>query len=131
MSKRLDETIGAVGFDNLINGQYPPAEVFTVKIRKEATEAKIYKRGTVLALSGDGLRVILGTTAKSNETLTANCVLADDVEVGTASDAVATAYRTGHFNENSLITNNSHAISETDKEALRSAGILLSDAVAY
>ena len=24
MSKRLDETIGAVGFDNLINGQYPP-----------------------------------------------------------------------------------------------------------
>ena len=84
MSKRLDETIGAVGFDNLINGQYPPAEVFTVKIRKEATEAKIYKRGTVLALSagtaGDGLRVILGTTAKSNETLTANCVLADDVK---------------------------------------------------
>ena len=127
MSKRLDETIGAVGFDNLINGQYPPAEVFTVKIRKEATEAKIYKRGTVLALSagtaGDGLRVILGTTAKSNETLTANCV--------PASDAVATAYRTGHFNENSLITDNSHAISETDKEALRSAGILLSDAVAY
>ena len=115
MSKRLDETIGAVGFDNLINGQYPPAEVFTVKIRKEATEAKIYKRGTVLALSagtaGDGLRVILGTTAKSNETLTANCVLADDVEVGTASDAVATAYRTGHFNENILITDNSHAIS--------------------
>ena len=127
MSKRLDETIGAVGFDNLINGQYPPAEVFTVKIRKEATEAKIYKRGTVLALSagtaGDGLRVILGTTAKSNETLTANCVL--------AADAVTTAYRTGHFNENSLITDNSHAISETDKEALRSAGILLSDAVAY
>ncbi len=135
MSKRLDETIGAVGFDNLINGQYPPAEVFTVKIRKEATEAKTYKRGTVLALSagtaGDGLRVILGTAAKSDETLTANCVLADDVEVGTASDAVATAYRTGHFNENSLITDNSHAISETDKEALRSAGILLSDAVAY
>ena len=60
-----------------------------------------------------------------------NCVLADDVEVGTTSDAVATAYRTGHFNENSLITDNSHAISETDKEALRSAGILLSDAVAY
>lgn len=27
MSKRLDETIGAVGFDNLINGQYPPAEI--------------------------------------------------------------------------------------------------------
>lgn len=69
MSKRLDETIGAVGFDNLINGQYPPAEVFTVKIRKEATEAKTYKRGTVLALSAgtadDGLRVILGPLRKA------------------------------------------------------------------
>lgn len=106
-----------------------------MKIRKEATEAKIYKRGTVLALSAGtaGARLACNSryAAKSNETLTANCVLADDVEVGTASDAVATAYRTGHFNENSLITDNSHAISETDKEALRSAGILLSDAVAY
>ena len=46
MSKRLDETIGAVGFDNLINGQYPPAEVFTVKIRKAVsyTHLDVYKR---------------------------------------------------------------------------------------
>ena len=50
MSARLDETLGTVGFDNLINGTNPPAEVFTVTIRKGSAAAS-YKRGTVLALS--------------------------------------------------------------------------------
>lgn len=106
MSTRIDETLGTVGFDNLINGAYPPAEVFTVTIRKGSAAAS-YKRGTVLALSagtgGDGKCVILGTTAGSNETLTANAVLAEDVEVGTSADVQAVAYRTGHFNSNGLI----------------------------
>ncbi|MDO4321021.1 MAG: head decoration protein [Lachnospiraceae bacterium] len=131
---RLDENLGAVGFDNLINGLYPPAEPFSVTIRKESTKAVTYKRGTVLALSGgtagDGKRVILGATAATNETLTANCVLAEDVEVGTENDAAAIAYRTGHFNGNNLIVAESYKITAGDKEALRSAGILLSDAVA-
>lgn len=133
MSKRLDENLGSVGYDNLLNGMYPPPEVFSVSIRKEASEAATYKRGTVLALSGgtagDGKLVILGTTAADNETLEANCILAEDVEVGTTADAVAIAYRTGHFNANSLITAASHTITAAEKEALRSAGILLSDAV--
>ena len=100
MSKRLDETLGTVGYDNLINGLYPPAEPFSVVIRKGSAETT-YKRGTVLALSegtaGDGKYVILGTAAVSNETLTANCVLAEDVTVGTANDETAVAYRTGHL----------------------------------
>ena len=133
MSARLDETLGTVGFDNLINGTNPPAEVFSVKIRKEGSAAKTYKRGTVLALSsgsgGDGKRVILGTTAGTTETLTANAILAEDVEVGTSADAVAVAYRTGHFNSNGLIVATGYTFSAADKEALRSAGILISDAV--
>ena len=82
MSKRLDETLGTVGYDNLINGSYPPAEPFSVVIRKGAAETT-YKRGTVLALSSsDGKYVILGTAAASGgdggtaETLTANAILA-------------------------------------------------------
>ena len=100
MSNRLDETLGTVGYDNLINGLYPPAEPFSVVIRKGSAETT-YKRGTVLALStgtaGDGKYVILGTTAASNETLTANCVLAEDVTVGTANDETAVAYRTDEW----------------------------------
>lgn len=133
MSARLDETLGTAGFDNLINGTNPPAEVFSVTIRKGSTAAS-YKRGTVLALSagtgGDGKRVILGTTAGSNETLTANAILTEDVEVGASADAVAVAYRTGHFNSNGLIVASGYTFTAADKEALRSVGILISDAVA-
>lgn len=129
---RLDEKLGSVGFDNLINGLYPPAEVFSVQIRK-APAAAIYKRGTVLALSGgtsgDGTFVILGSTAATDETLTANCVLAEDTEVGTEDNTVTIAYRTGHFNANNLTVAEGYTIKAADKEALRSAGILLSDAV--
>ena len=80
MSKRLDENLGSVGYDGLIVANEPVADVFTVTIRKEATAAATYKRGTVLALSAsgtaaDGKLVILGTTAASNEVLTANCIL--------------------------------------------------------
>lgn len=129
MSKRLDETLGTVGYDNLINGLYPPAEPFSVVIRKGSAETT-YKRGTVLALSGgDSKYVILGTAAASNETLTANCVLAEDVTVGTANDETAVAYRTGHFNSNALIMDDEHTFSAADKEALRGVGILISDAV--
>ena len=133
MSKRLDETLGTVGYDNLINGSYPPAEPFSVVIRKGAAETTY---GTVLALSSsDGKYVILGTAAASGgdggtaETLTANAILAEDVTVGTANDETAVAYRTGHFNSNALIMDAEHTFSAADKEALRGVGILISDAV--
>ena len=127
MSKRLDETLGTVGYDNLINGLYPPAEPFSVVIRKGSAETT-YKRGTE-GTARDGKYVILGTAAASNETLTANCVLAEDVTVGTANDETAVAYRTGHFNSNALIMDAEHTFSAADKEALRGVGILISDAV--
>lgn len=139
MSKRLDETLGTVGYDNLINSLYPPVEPFSVVIRKGAAKTT-YKRGTVLALSGgtggDGKYVILGTAAavgepeaETTETLTANAILAEDITVGTSNDEVAVAYRTGHFNSNALIMDEEHTFSAADKEALRSVGILISDAV--
>ena len=90
MSKRLDENIGTVDYDGLIVTNEPVADVFTVTIRKEASAKATFKRGTVLALSsgtgGDGKMVALGTTAGSNETLTANAILCDDTEIGTAAD---------------------------------------------
>ena len=113
MSKRLDENIGTVDYDGLIVTNEPVADVFTVTIRKETSEKATFKRGTVLALSsgtgGDGKMVALGTTA--------------DVE--------ATAYRTGHFARNKLIFSGEYTLKPADEEALRAAGILLSDALDY
>ena len=133
MTNRLDETVGSVEYDELINSGNPAADVFSVTIRKEATEAKTLKRGTVLALSGgtagDGKLVVLGTTAKENETLTANCILADDVEVGTTADKDATAYRTGNFNRNKLIVADGYTLEATDEEELRKCGIILNTAI--
>ena len=134
MSKRLDENLGSVGYDGLIVANEPVADVLTVTIRKEATAAT-YKRGTVLALpagtAGDGKLVILGSTATTNETLTANCILAEDVEVGTTADVTALAYRTGHFARNKLAVASGYTLKATDEEELRKAGILLSDAIEY
>jgi hypothetical protein len=134
MSKRLDENLGIVGYDGLIVANEPVADVFTVTIRKEATAAATYKRGTVLALSAgtaDGKLVILGSTATTNETLTANCILAEDVEVGTTADVTVLAYRTGHFARNKLAVASGYTLKATDEEELRKAGILLSDAIEY
>lgn len=134
MSKRLDENLGSVGYDGLIVANEPVADVFTVTIRKEAAAAT-YKRGTVLALpagtAGDGKLVILGSTATTNETQTANCILAEDVEVGTTADVTALAYRTGHFARNKLAVASGYTLKATDEEELRKAGILLSDAIEY
>lgn len=134
MSKRLDENLGSVGYDGLIVANEPVADVFTVTIRKEAAAAT-YKRGTVLALpagtAGDGKLVILSSTATTNETLTANCILAEDVEVGTTADVTVLAYRTGHFARNKLAVASGYTLKATDEEELRKAGILLSDAIEY
>lgn len=134
MSKRLDENLGSVGYDGLIVANEPVADVFTVTIREEDTAAT-YKRGTVLALSagtaGDDKLVILGSTATTNETLTANCILAEDVEVGTTADVTVLAYRTGHFARNKLAVASGYTLKATDEEELRKAGILLSDAIEY
>ncbi len=133
MSKRLDENLGSVGYDGLIVANEPVADVFTVTIRKEATAAATYKRGTVLALSAGtaGKLVILGSTATTNEILTANCILAEDVEVGTTADVTVLAYRTGHFARNKLAVASGYTLKATDEEELRKAGILLSDAIEY
>lgn len=134
MRKRLDENLGSVGYDGLIVANEPVADVFTVTIRKEAAAAT-YKRGTVLATdagtAGDGKLVILGPTATTNETLTANCILAEDVEVGTTADVTVLAYRTGHFARNKLAVASGYTLKATDEEELRKAGILLSDAIEY
>lgn len=116
------ETIGSMSYDNLINGVNPPAEVFSVLV---AANQGVLERGTLLATADGGMvKISAGTTGK------ANAILADAVDTGEGEAVYATAYRTGHFNTNGLIVAEGYEITDADKEALRSAGILLSDAVA-
>lgn len=134
--KKLNETVGSVEYDELINSGTPKADVFGVTIRA-LSAATVLKRGTVLAVSdADKKMVVLGTTPQTigggdtatTEKLTANCILADDTPVGTTNtDAVA--YRTGHFNRNKLIVAANYTLSSADEEELRKCGILLDTAL--
>ena len=110
-----------VGTDGLVYDLNPATEAFMVTIK---ANAGTLKRGTVLAIDGDKKMVVL-----DSGTGTANCILCDDVVVG-AEDTVAAAYRTGHFTVEKLSVATGYTITAADKEALRDAGILLSNAVA-
>lgn len=119
---RHDEVIGSVGYDNLINGLTPGAEVFSVQL---AANQGVLERGTLLATADGGMVMISADTTGK-----ANAVLAEAVDTGAGEAVEAIAYRTGHFNTNSLIVVEGYDITAADKEALRVAGILISDAVA-
>lgn len=127
-TRDLHEKIGSVEFEKLFAGMQPPAIVKPGVIRKLGTAGTL-KRGTLLAKSsgsaGDGKLVIFGTTAATNETLTADCVLCDDIEVGTSNDENAAVYVSGDFNEAALIVATGATITEADRDALRTKGILL------
>lgn len=131
----LSKKLGEMNFDGLFTDVVPAVQVRGGTIRKQTTSAVTLKRGTILAKSygtaGDGKLVILGSTATTNETLTANCILAEDVEVGTTADVTVLAYRTGHFARNKLAVASGYTLKATDEEELRKAGILLSDAIEY
>ena len=120
MSKKLNETIGAVEYDGIINSAVP-TEVATVQLK---AGNGVLKRGTIVTgAAGGELAPVSAALVATNGTY----ILTDDTDVSVAT--VATAYRTGHFNRNKLITNGSYVLTAADEEILRSAGILLSDAI--
>lgn len=128
MDKHLNKKVGEMSYDNLIAGITPPVHVSSGIIRKLAAETTL-KRGTVLSkssgASGDNKLVIIGTTAVDNETLTPDCVLCDDVVVGTATDANVAVYTAGCFNVNALTAKESYTLTVADKDKMRESGIYL------
>lgn len=123
----LNKRLGSMDYDGLIADIYPKLVVSGGTIRKLA-EAATIKRGSILAkssgTSGDGKLVVLGTAATGDEVLTANCILCDDVDVGTADDVTAPVYLMGCFNSNKVTVADSYAMTEADKDALRNGGIV-------
>ena len=127
-TRDLHEKIGSMEFEKLFAGMLPQPIVKPGVIRKLGAAGTL-KRGTLLAKSsgsgGDGKLVIFGTSAGSNETLTADCVLCDDIDVGTTNDENAAVYVSGDFNEAALILASGASLTEADRDALRTKGILL------
>ena len=120
MSKRLDVNVGSMVYDGLIVSNEPVADVVTVKL---AASGEL-KRGTVITGTAGGA---LAAVKAAIDATAATYILADDTDA--TSETYATAYRSGHFAKNKLITNGAYALTDADVETLRKSGILLSDVV--
>ena len=130
MAKHLNDKIGSMEYDKLIAGMTPPVKVAAGVITKLTGEGTTYKRGTILCRSsgtgGDGNLKILGTTAAENETLTPDCILCDDEEIGADANVTAAVYVMGCFNIDAVNVSNEYEITQADKDVLRERGIYLS-----
>ena len=130
----LSKKLGEMEFDGLFTDVVPAVQVRGGIIRKQTTSAVTLKRGTILAKSygtaGDGKLVVLGTAAVSNETLTPDCILCDDIEVGTAADEKVAVYTAGCFDIGKVTVSASYTITEGDKDNLRMRGIVFKAAAA-
>lgn len=121
----LATKLGEMEYDNLLIGTIPPVQTAGGTIRKLSAEATL-KRGTILAKSStDNKLVVLGTAAGSGETLTAYCILCDDMDVGTTADETVPVYTGGCFNSNKVIVADGYTITEADKDNLRMRDIVL------
>ena len=121
MSKRLDEHLGAVGYDDLFASVNPAAEVAMVKIAAGA----VIKRGTVITGAAGGNMAVVAAALDAENAV---YIVAEDT---TADATTAVVYRTGHFVTGKLLTNDNYALTAADKEVMRKSGILLTDGVEY
>lgn len=130
----LSKKLGEMNFDGLFTDVVPAVQVRGGIIRNQTTSAVTLKRGTILAKSygtaDDGKLVVLGTEAVSNETLTPDCILCDDIEVGTDADEKVAVYTAGCFDPDKVTVAEGYTISQTDKDNLRMRGIVFKDAAA-
>lgn len=129
----LSKKLGDMNYDGLFTDVVPAVQVSGGTIRKLSAAAML-KRGTILAKSsgtaGDGKLVVLGTAAVTNETLTPDCILCDDIDVGTSADEKVAVYTAGCFDPDKVTVAASHTISETEKDNLRMRGIVFKNAAA-
>ena len=84
--KMLSEKLGEVEYDGLIAGVNPKKRVGPGVIAGPEAETT-FVRGTVFAKSAkDGKLHILGTEASGGDTLTADCILIEDVTMKASMD---------------------------------------------
>lgn len=128
-TEKLTETIAEIDYDNLVYSADTTLITAGVVV---ASGQGVLKRGTALAKTSDNKMVILGTTIttgegdnEKTETPEADCVLCDEIDA-TSSDINTVAYIKGHFNTGALIVKDKYTLSEKDKDAFRTKGILLS-----
>lgn len=127
--KYLSSKLGEMEFDGLLTGINPVPIIQGGTIAK-GTAAVDLVRGTILAKSTTtGKLSILGTDAGTGDTLTPDCILCDDVEVGTDADVNVPVYFAGCFDPEKVTVAEGYTLTEADKDKLRERGIIFKAAV--
>jgi len=115
--KELSKKIGDMEFDGLVTDLTPPVQVHGGTITKVAA-AVTYKRGTVLGKNEAGaLSIYDGTT-------TPDCILCDEVAVGTEADVNAAVYTAGCFDPGKVTVADGYTLTAADIDELRMRGIV-------
>lgn len=124
MATNLYSKIGEMDYDGLITNIIPAIQTAGGTVAK-LTEAATYARGTMLAKSTNDHRLyILGSAASEGDTLTPDCILCDDEDIGTSADVPAAVYTAGCFNPDKVTVADGYTITEADKDKLRERGIV-------
>lgn len=111
---------------SLVDGGVIPTGIKEVKVDGTAVTAYSYNK-TVGELEFDeapaNTKAIAVTTIVGGDN--ADCVLAEDITVGTEADETALVFIAGNFNADKLIVAEGYEISAADKDLLRMKGIIL------
>lgn len=126
MAIRLDETFDKTNGNDIFAGTEPSALVATIKLAAAAEGAPtVLKRGTVVVgdLGGEQAPITEATAGTADTAY----VLCEDTDITAAT--TATAYKSGNFIRQKLITDGSFVMSATQWEGLRDVGIYTEDAL--
>lgn len=117
MAKELSQKLGEMTYDGLITDLDPKVIVGGGVIAKGA-EATTVKHGTILSKDAKS-----GNLAVMKAGATPDCVLAEDVEVGTDEDANVVVYIAGCFDPDKCIVADGYNLSTADRDTLRTKNI--------
>jgi len=113
----LYDKIGEMTHDGLITGLAPQVIVGGGTLAALESGTKELKRGTILSKNtSTGKLAIMNTSGNPN------CVLCDDVTLGTSDLAVA-VYTAGCFDPDKVIVETGYTLTEGDRDTLRTNNI--------
>lgn len=119
----VESTVGVV-YDELIGSSKIPLITKNVEFA-QASDEKILKRGTLLAVNESGEYVEADSTSETASIKVAVAILKNDVVLSTTDKVVGTIYTSGMFNKEAIILAQESDNIDTHEEELRNKGIYL------
>lgn len=117
----VESTVGVV-YDELIGSSKIPLIIKNVEFA-QASDEKILKRGTLLAVNESGEYVEADSTSETASIKVAVAILKNDVVLSTTDKVVGSIYISGMFNREAIILAQESDNIDNHEEELRDVGI--------